>query len=494
MQADAGGELDGFGGRLGDHDGRRRVVVRDGEAREARGPERVVRAAREGDDDIFGPFGKGVVDGGDDEGGDGGAGGKGDARAERGVIGAGSGAAGDRKRHRQRGGLLAGAGQRERAGIGPRFGGRGVGRHEGDDGGVGVGDGDGHRGRGADAVGRARRERERHGLGGFDQRISQRRERERGAARAGGKGYAGRERRVIRARGGGAAHGEGNHERGPGPAGAREGPLTRRAVFRGGGGGGGERDDRQIVVGDGDGVDRGAGERSAGGAGQRHHEGIGRLDDAVIEEGERDQLGRLARREGEGAGRKGVVGAAHGGAAGHGITDRDRRGHGLAEGDEDGRRGTFRDRTHGGGEPHGGLERRDVVVADDDDVLIERGGERGAVGVAEGEHDELVGLGQEVVDEGERDRLRRDAGSEGQHARRKGVVDAGGRSGVGNGRATVELREGGAARRDQRVAGIGAEVFPDDQAGHAVGGGAGAGNDAGGKCEVAARRHVRKKM
>ena len=123
-------------------------------------------------------------------------------------------------------------------------------------------------------------------------------------------------------------------------------------------------------------------------------------------------------------------------------------------------------------------------------MLVERGGERCAIGVAQREHDVLVGLGQKIVDEGERDRCRGDAGSEGEQARRKGVVDAEGTSGIRGGGAGVELCEGGPALGDEHVAGIAAKVLAHHHAGEAAGRGTGTGDDARHKREVTTRREI----
>ena len=490
MQTETSGELHGFGGGLDNHNGGRRVVVGDGEARETRGAERVVRTGRERDDDVFGAFGARVVDGRGDECGTGGAGGNREARAKRSVVGAAGGSAGDGERHGERSGRGAGARDGEGARIGSRFRGRGVGRGDGDDGRVGIRDRDGNGGGGADSVGGVGGEREANGLGRFVDCIGERRECARSAGRAAGDREGRAEGGVVGATRGGAGDGERHGERNRGAAGTRERPLARVAVFGGVGIGGGERDDRRIIIGDRDGMRSGGGERRAAGDGERQHHGLGGFDDGVAAERERDEFRGLAGREAERTCGQREIGTGCGGAAGDGIIHRDGGGGGLAERDKHSGRAALGDGAGGGGETYGGLERRDVVVADNEDVLVERGRERGAVGIAQREHDVLVGLGQQIIDEVERNRRRGDAGSEGEHAGRKAVVDAESTSGIRGGGAGVELRESGPALGDEHVAGIAAKVFAHHHAGEAAIRGAGTGDDARHKREITAGREI----
>ena len=236
----------------------------------------------------------------------------------------------------------------------------------------------------------------------------------------------------------------------------------------------------------------GAGERRAGGDGESQHHGLGGFDDGVADKRERDEFRGFARCEAERAGGEREIGTGCRGAAGDGIVYRDGGGGGLAECNKHNGGATLGDGAGGGGETHRRLERRDVVIADNEDVLVERGRERGTVGIAQREHDVLVGLGQKIVDEGERDRRRGDAGSEGEHAGHKSVVDPESTRGVSGGSAGVELREGGPALGDEHVAGIAAKVLAHHHAGEAGGRSAGAGDDARHKREVTARREIHK--
>src|SRR6185295_3017943 len=299
---------------------------------------------------------------------------------------------------------------------------------------------------GSHDVGGRSAERDDDSLIRLGQRVVDRRHDDGGGGAAGEQRHRAAQALVVGVRRRGARHGIEHRERG------RRGPRAGHGEGAGGGAGlagggrGGHDGHRGAIV---------AGDRHGGRAGRPDEiRGIGaeRDDDGLVVDRHHGDRGRgTAGEDGHGAG-QGLVVAARGGRARHGIAHRQRRGrrprarHGEGAAAGLGRR-------RGGGDDGHARE----IVADDRD----RGGggsadEVGGVG-AERDHDRLVRLGDLIVEWRHGERGRGAAGGQG-HAARQALVVTPRRRGARHGVEHGERSRRRARARHGEHAGGGADL------------------------------------
>ena len=225
-----------------------------------------------------------------------------------------------------------------------------------------------------------------------------------------------------------------------------------------------DRDDRRRVV-----VEHGrrglrdSAEVVARVGGKRDDDGVAALLQCVVDERDGQRRGVCACRDGDGAARRGVVGA-RGGGARDGVGDGECKAIARARTSD----GELRSGVafHKLRRARGDRDRGEHAVAQCDGV---RGGrsEHGVHRICERDDDRFERLGHAVVDERERDELHRLACGEGERARRERVIAAGGRGpadGILHGGAGGERAVEHGEQQRLRAIGLGAGAGGEQQA------------------------------